>query len=174
MTLTRRLARLRVPLGFGFGVLCVWLARPSPSTWIAGAIVALGGEAIRIWAAGHLEKNLGVTTTGPYRWTRHPLYVGSTVMGAGLVIAAARVDVAALVALYLVTTFTAAVRTEERFLEERFGERYVRYRNGEADADSRRFSWARALGNREYRALLGLTVVMGLLAWKAWAAAPPV
>ena len=72
----RRLARLRVPLGFVIGTLVLWLARPTWSLLAFGTVLAVAGESVRVWAAGHLEKSREVTRSGPYRWFRHPLYVG--------------------------------------------------------------------------------------------------
>jgi protein-S-isoprenylcysteine O-methyltransferase Ste14 len=167
MTVARRLARWRVPLGFVFGALAFGLALPTPDSLAAGGVVALLGEALRLWAAGHLEKSREVTTSGPYRWTRHPLYVGSSLLGVGLAIASRRWEVAALVGLYLATTLTAAVRSEETFLSSRFGEAYAQYREGRLPVADRRFSWRRAMSNREYRAAGGLVLVFLLLAWKA-------
>ena len=82
-----RLARFRVCLGFVFGALVLWLSEPTARTVTAGALVGGVGEAIRIWAAGHLHKSREVTASGPYRWFSHPLYLGSSVMGLGLAIA---------------------------------------------------------------------------------------
>ncbi len=162
-----RLAQLRVPLGFLLGLVCLWLARPTARSLAVGLPIALAGEAFRIWAAGHLEKSREVTRSGPYRFTSHPLYVGSVVMGIGLAVGAASVPVALLVAAYLVATLSAAMRTEERWLEQRFGAEYRAYRSGQADAVRRRFSLARLRENREQRAVLGLLVVFALLALRA-------
>ncbi|MEO8257244.1 MAG: isoprenylcysteine carboxylmethyltransferase family protein [Acidobacteriota bacterium] len=167
-----RLARLRVALGFASGALVLWLAEPTAGSVMAGGAVACLGESLRIWAAGHLRKSREVTSSGPYRWTAHPLYVGSSVMGAGLAIASARAIVAALIAVYLIVTLTVAARTEEGFLRRTFGDSYDRYRSGDAAANrsgdpDRRFSLAQARANHEYRALIGLAVAMLLLAWKA-------
>jgi hypothetical protein len=170
MMLTQSLARLRVPLGFLFGALALWLAQPTPATLVAGGVVAVTGEALRVWAAGHLEKSREVTSSGPYRLTRHPLYAGSSLMGVGLTIASARWEVAVLVAVYLVATLTAAIRSEEAFLRAAFGDAYDRYREGRLAAAPRRFSWHRARANREYRAVFGLLGVMVFLAWKTWRA----
>jgi hypothetical protein len=128
------LARRRVPLGFVFGALVLWLARPT-------------------------------------RWFAHPLYVGSSVMGAGLAVASRRVTVAALVAIYLIATLTAAIGSEEAFLRRRFGDRYDLYRRasvrGPAEAGARRsFSLQQAIANREHRAAIGLVVALLLLLWK--------
>ena len=167
MTLLRRIARLRVTLGFVFGILAIWLAEPTRASLIAGASVAFVGEAIRVWAAGHLEKGREVTTSGPYRFTRHPLYLGSTLIGVGLGVASASPVVAVMVIAYLTVTLTAAVRTEEAHLTDKFGAAYPAYRAGRADGVTRRFSPARAVRNREYRALLGLLLVLVVFAWKA-------
>jgi protein-S-isoprenylcysteine O-methyltransferase Ste14 len=158
-----RLARLRVPLGFLFGAIVVWFARPTPRSVVLGGAIAIIGEALRVWAAGHLEKGREVTSSGPYRFVRHPLYVGSTLMGIGLAIAAASLVVAVLVSVYLVTFVTAAVRTEEAFLRSRFGDAYDRYASGHVA--SRHFRLSRAIANREYRAVVGLTFVLAWLAW---------
>ena len=168
MTVLRRIARLRVPIGFLSGAVVLWLAHPTLRTLTVGAIVAAAGEAIRVWAAGHLEKGREVTTTGPYTLTRHPLYVGSTIIGIGLSIACASVAVGALVLTYLAVTLTAAIRTEEAHLTEKFGEAYPDYRAGRVATTARTFSFARAMRNREYRAILGLLVAIAALVLKTW------
>lgn len=162
-----RIARLRVTIGFIAAIAVLWLAHPSGRSLVAGAIVAIAGEAIRIWAAGHLEKGREVTTSGPYAFTRHPLYLGSTIIGIGLAIASASVLVAVLVLGYLAITLTAAIATEEAHLTEKFGAAYPDYRDGRRAGEWRRFSFARAMRNREYRAIAGLLIVMAFLAWKA-------
>ncbi len=163
--IARRLARLRVPLGFVFAVFVFALARPTRATLIGGAVVAAVGEAIRFWAAGHLEKGREVTSSGPYRWTRHPLYAGSTIIGIGLAIACNSVVVAALVVFYLAATLTAAIHSEDVWLRATFGPAYEAYRAGHTV--SRSFSLERALGrNREYRTISGLVAAVVLLALK--------
>ena len=166
--LTRRLARWRVNLGYVLGVLALWLASPTPRSLAIGAAIGAMGEALRIWAAGHLEKGREVTSTGPYAITRHPLYVGSSIMGAGLAIGAHSVAVAVMVGIYLAVTITAAIRSEEAHLTDKFGGDYPAYRSGAAAPGKRRFSVERALRNREYRALAGLALVLALLAVKCY------
>jgi protein-S-isoprenylcysteine O-methyltransferase Ste14 len=167
MNLLRRIARLRVTIGFAAGLAAIWLAHPTRASLVPGAAVALAGEAIRIWAAGHLEKGREVTISGPYAFTRHPLYLGSTLIGVGLGYASASLVVAILVLAYLVITLTAAVRTEEAHLTEKFGAAYPAYRAGQAAGNRRLFSVERAVRNREYRAMLGLLLVLAVFAWKA-------
>src|SRR5438874_9870346 len=82
-----RLARWRVTLGFACGALVLWLAKPTGRSIAAGVSIAFAGELIRIWAAGHLIKSRELTSSGPYRWFAHPLYLGSSVIGIGLAVA---------------------------------------------------------------------------------------
>ena len=172
-TLIGVLARMRVALGFVFGVLVLILAQPTGRSLLVGMSIAACGEAFRIWAAGHLHKAREVTASGPYRWVPHPLYVGSSVMGLGLAIACASVPVAVLIAVYLVTTLTAAIKSEETFLRRTFGDQYDLYRSGVAakrrdrGSAQRRFSMCQAIANREHRAVLGFVIALLLLIWKA-------
>jgi protein-S-isoprenylcysteine O-methyltransferase Ste14 len=161
------LARLRVPLGFVFGAVTLVLAQPTWRSLAAGAGVAAVGEAVRIWAAGHLEKSREVTRSGPYRYVRHPLYVGSSIMAAGLAIGANSWIVTGLIAVHMTATILAAVRQEEAFLRARFGDEYDAYASRRAPAMARRFSLERAWRNREYRAVAGLAIALALLALKA-------
>ena len=160
-------ARLRVALGFACGVLVFWLARPTATTILAGLAVAVAGEWFRVWAAGHLNKSREITNSGPYRFVAHPLYVGSSVIGAGLASASGRAAAASIVAVYLAITLTAAIRSEEAFLRRVFGDQYEEYRHTGVVDTQRRFSLARAMANREYRAVVGLGVSVLLLVWKA-------
>src|SRR5687767_4338109 len=110
------LARRRVSLGFVAAIVALILAQPTWASWRLGLLVALVGEAVRVWAAGHLEKSREVTRSGPYRWMRHPLYVGSSILALGIVIAARHPVVTIVAIVYMASTLTAAVRTEEAFL----------------------------------------------------------
>ena len=167
------LARRRVTLGFAFAALVLWLAEPTVLTIGVGAAIAAAGEALRIWAAGHLSKAREVTSSGPYRWLGHPLYVGSSIMGVGLAIACANLAGVVLIAVYLATTLTAAIRSEEAYLRRAFGEQYELYKQGLAakraspGAATRRFSLRQVIANREHRAIVGLVVAILLLALKA-------
>ena len=164
--IVRGLARYRVRLGFVAAVAAFWLARPTVRSLTAGAAIAVAGEGIRIWAAGHLEKGREVTASGPYRLSRHPLYLGSAIIGVGFAVASASLSAAVLVALYLLLTYGAAIRSEEAHLTEKFGTAYPEYVGGRSSIANRRFSLERVMRNREYRAVGGLLLVLALLAWK--------
>jgi protein-S-isoprenylcysteine O-methyltransferase Ste14 len=163
-TILMVLARRRVALGFVATLAALLLARPTWASWVIGLLVSLVGEAIRMWAAGHIEKDREVTTSGPYRWTRHPLYVGSSVMALGVAIATRSWMVAALATLYMATTIGAAVATEEARLRVAFGDTYDKYARSEVPGLARAFSWERAMRNREYRAASGVVGGFAILA----------
>jgi len=158
------LARRRVALGAVMALAALVLARPTWNSWYAGLAVAVIGEGVRVWAAGHLEKSREVTTSGPYRWMRHPLYVGSSILALGIVIAARSYVLGALAVLYIGTTIPAAIRSEEAFLRRTFGDSYDRYARAEHADVARHFSVERAVRNKEYRAVLGTVVGFALLA----------
>jgi protein-S-isoprenylcysteine O-methyltransferase Ste14 len=155
-----------VALGFMTAAVALAMAQPTWSSWRAGLLVAVAGEGLRMWAAGHLEKSREVTRSGPYRWTRHPLYAGSVLMATGVVIASRSALVALGAALYLGATIPAAIRMEEAFLRRTFGDAYDRYQRSEGEHVARRFSVRRAMRNREYRAVAGLVGGFALLALK--------
>ena len=162
------LARWRVPLGFLAAVIVMVDASPTWSSWRAGIVVAGVGEVFRVWAAGHLIKSQEVTRSGPYRWTRHPLYVGSALIATGLALATASVVSAVCITVYMVATTGAAIVSEEAFLSERFGDAYRQYRASGGTPMERAFSLKRAYANREHRAVIGLVMGCALLALKVW------
>lgn len=162
--MTQLLARWRVFLGFVFAALTLWIATPTRASFMIGALVATLGELLRVWAAGHLEKSTEVTRSGPYRFVRHPLYSGSTLIGIGFAVAAHHWMVAAVVVLYLALTLTSAMVSEEAHLRDKFGDAYDAYVEKRADPMTRRFSWARALRNREHHTMMGLAAAF-LVLW---------
>jgi hypothetical protein len=162
-----RLARLRTRLGLVFGAAAFWFAQPTLRSIAIGSAIAALGEALRIWAAGHLHKSREVTASGPYRWFSHPLYAGSSVLGVGPAVASANIVTTTLIAIYLAVTIAAAVRTEEAFLRRQFGDAYQKYKSGDAAGPPRRFRLERAIANGEHRTLIGIAAAVLLLVLKA-------
>lgn len=161
------LARWRVPLGFLCAVAFVYLARPTNRSLAIGGAIAVLGEMVRFWAAGHLEKGLEVTQSGPYRLTRHPLYMGSAIIALGAAVASARVSAMLLVAVYVAATIGSAIRHEEASMRAAFGDQYDAYAQSRAVPVARPFSFARAIKNKEHHAVAGLLAVAAILAAKA-------
>jgi len=169
--------RMRVPLGFVFGALVLWLAPryTTPQTLVVGAVIALIGVLIRAWSTGHIVKNQKLTTTGPYAHTRNPLYLGSFLLALGFAIAAHWVAVLLVVAFW-VAVYGPTIARERDFLRSLYGDSYTEYEAnvpaflprltawaGPVGADrSGGFSVALYLRHKEWQAGLGFLTV---LAW---------
>ena len=167
--------RVRVPLGFLFAVFYFWLARPSWRSLMAGAIVVVPGLLIRALASGHVRKNESLATSGPYGYTRNPLYLGSLVMGLGFAVAARSWWVGVVLVAMFVVVYLPVIRDEEAFLRRRFPEfeEYARRvprmlprftpHPGASSEGSAGFSLELYLKHREYNALLGVLGMMAAL-----------
>ncbi|EMS97418.1 isoprenylcysteine carboxyl methyltransferase [Agrobacterium tumefaciens str. Cherry 2E-2-2] len=69
-----------------------------------------------------------IATTGPYRWTRNPMYLGMALIYAGLAIGFDGPIAFALLPLVLIAIQTQVIVREERYLEAKFGDEYRRYK----------------------------------------------
>src|SRR6266481_7545441 len=119
--------RWRVPMGFVCAGLFVVLAKPRWPTLFAGGAVSIIGIALRAWAAGHIRKNDALATSGPYAYTRNPLYLGSFLLGLGFTIAAARWELALVFVALFFGIYFPVMRVEASTLAQLFGERSQRY-----------------------------------------------
>jgi protein-S-isoprenylcysteine O-methyltransferase Ste14 len=119
--------RWRVPLGFVCAAIFLLLATPRPLTLIVGGVIALFGLGIRAWASGHIRKNVTLANSGPYAFTRNPLYLGSFLLGLGFTIAAGRWVLSVLFGALLLGIYLPVMRVEANDLEKVFGEEYRRY-----------------------------------------------
>src|SRR5579863_992624 len=114
--------RIRVPLSFLFAMVYFWLARPTWLSMALGLIAVAPGLLVRALASGHVRKNEALATSGPYAYTRNPLYLGSLLIGVGFAVAARSWWVGiALVAMFF-AIYLPVIRGEEKFLRERFPE----------------------------------------------------
>src|SRR5579864_2347329 len=111
--------RIRVPLGFAFALLYFWLALPT-WRWLAlGTILIVPGLLIRALASGHVRKNEALATSGPYGYTRNPLYLGSLLIGVGFAIASRSWWVGVVLVLMLFVIYVPVIRDEEKFLRQK-------------------------------------------------------
>jgi protein-S-isoprenylcysteine O-methyltransferase Ste14 len=171
--------RWRVPLGFLCAALFILFARPRPVTLVAGAAVSLIGVLLRAWASGHIRKNDALAISGPYAYTRNPLYLGSFILGLGFTIGAGRWWLGILFALLFLGIYLPVMSVESATLAQLFGQsfqeyakevplffpRFTSYRNGPTRMG---FDRGLYLRYREYRAALGLLIAWGLLVFKAF------
>ncbi len=118
----RTAKRIRVPLGFAFAAVFLLLARPSPRSLTGSLLLVLPGLALRAYASGYVRKNSELTVSGPYAWTRNPLYFGSTLIAFGFALAARSWLLAALLACLFATIYIPVIRGEEQYLRNHFAE----------------------------------------------------
>jgi protein-S-isoprenylcysteine O-methyltransferase Ste14 len=168
-----------VPLGFLCAALFILFAQPRPETLAVGAPVSLVGLLLRAWGSGHLRKNDALATSGPYAYTRNPLYLGSFIMGLGFTIASGRWWLGVLFVALFLGIYLPVMRVESATLAQLFGEsfqayaravpvflpRITAYRTGQARIA---FDQSLYLRYREYRAALGLMIAWGFLVFKAY------
>jgi protein-S-isoprenylcysteine O-methyltransferase Ste14 len=170
--------RIRVPLGFVFAVVYFWLARPTWRFMALGAILVVLGLVIRALASGHVRKNESLATSGPYAYTRNPLYLGSLLMGLGFAVAARSWWVGLILVVMFFAIYVPVIRGEETFLRKTFPEfeeyarqvprmlpRLTAHSTSESGA-SAGFSLELYLKHREYNALLGAVAMMTVLVVK--------
>jgi protein-S-isoprenylcysteine O-methyltransferase Ste14 len=173
---------MRVPLGFLFAAAYLWFARPLWSWVVAGCVLVIAGLAIRAAASGHIRKNRELATTGPYAYTRNPLYLGSVLIAAGFVVAARNPWIAIAALLMFIVIYLPVIKAEETYLRSTFPgysdyaahvprllPRLVAWRPQRAVATAEAepgFSRDLYRKHREYQAALGSVLMLGALILK--------
>lgn len=168
--------RIRVPLGFAFAIFYFWTARPTWRSLILGAVLIVPGLLIRALASGHVRKNEALATSGPYAYTRNPLYLGSLLIGIGFALASRSAWIVIVLVVIFFAIYVPVIRSEETFLREKFPE-FADYAKKVPRMLPRitpafrvgvggRFSFGLYLKHREYNALLGSAVLIVAMAIK--------
>jgi protein-S-isoprenylcysteine O-methyltransferase Ste14 len=163
--------RIRIPLGFLSAIGFVWLARPTRTSLIAGPLVMIPGLLLRGLASGHVQKDKQLTTSGPYAYTRNPLYLGSLMMAAGFAVAAGSWWIVAMMVVMFALIYVPVIAGEEGYLRQTFPEyadyarhvprmfpRLTPYGNQQSAYSSARY-WK----HREYEASVGCAVMLAIL-----------
>lgn len=169
-------ARWRVPMGFALGAAYLIFSRPTFKLLASGGLLALAGVLLRALAAGYLTKNQGLTSSGPYAYTRNPLYLGSLLMGLGFALAGGSWVLGAAFLVFFPAIYWPVMHREAEGLRRMFGEAYEQYarevplfapRLSSVRRGNEKFMWQRYRRNREYEAALGYLLALVFLALKA-------
>lgn len=176
---SRMATRMRVPLGFAFAAGYLWFARPAWAWIAAGCVPIVAGILVRAAASGHIRKNRELTITGPYAYTRNPLYLGSVLIAVGFVIAARNPWIAVAALAMFAMIYVPVIRAEEKYLASlfpgyteyathvpRLWPRLRPYRSAAAENDGSSFSRELYLKHREYNAAAGSALMIGALILK--------
>lgn len=173
----RLLQRLRVPLGFLFAIVFLIFAKPLPITVLIGGIIAISGLLIRAWSSGHIRKNQNLAVSGPYSFTRNPLYLGSFLLVLGFCVASSVWWLGLIFIILFLSIYLPVMRVESEDLTRLFGEDYAEYARNVPlffprltawKKSSEKFDFQLYLRYREYRAALGFIFTLCVLAVKAF------
>jgi protein-S-isoprenylcysteine O-methyltransferase Ste14 len=159
----------------------LWFSSPSFGVLATGALVVALGLGMRAWAAGTIRKDEALTTTGPYAFTRNPLYLGSLFIGVGVAVAGGHWVWPAVFLIFYTVVYSRTIASEGRRLGKRFPDLYATYSSevpsflprvtpyrasGVASDPSSGFRWSQYRRNREWEASLGALATFGFLAAK--------
>jgi protein-S-isoprenylcysteine O-methyltransferase Ste14 len=159
-------------VGYPVGIAAFWFARPQPKSFCFGVGIAAVGLLVRGSAAGHLRKHKRLAISGPYAYTRNPLYLGSMLLAAGFSVASHSWISTTLLAAYIIAFYPVVIRREQTELKTLYGDAFDEYasrvpavwpRMFPAKSSGEHFSWALYRQNREYEAAIGLAVAMAIL-----------
>lgn len=179
--------RVRVPLGFVTAIVFFVFARPEVRFLGWSLLPVLAGLWLRGYAAGYVKKNAELTQTGPYAYTRNPLYLGSMLIAFGFALAAGRIWLGVLLLGLFLAIYWPVILSEEAYLRSAFNgfDSYAqavprllprltpaRVRSGQT-ATAGRFSAERYRHHREYNALMGAAALYAALAVRLWLAHRP-
>ena len=171
MSWARVARRIRVPVSFALAVVYLWQAHPTARSIAVGSAIAFCGLALRALASGHVRKDRQLTTTGPYAYTRNPLYLGSLVVVVGFAVAGWNPWLAAGALLLFFLIYLPTIRNEEEYLRQSFPgfEEYARQvprllprLRAEKPAGGG-FSRELYLQHREYNAIIGAAAMLAAL-----------
>ncbi len=171
------LQKFRVPLGFLFGITFMIFSRPTPRLMLIGGLIAITGLAIRAWSAGHIRKNRELAISGPYRYTRNPLYFGSFLLGLGFSIASGVWWIVLLFVILYLGIYLPVMSVEAEELTDLFGDDFQSYADKVAlfipwrsmiEPSEKRFELELYLRYREYQAFLGSIFAWTVLGLKAY------
>jgi len=169
--------RVRVTSGYIFAIIFIYFCRPTAELLLIGSAVAFVGLLIRAWACGHLRKVAELDISGPYAYTRNPLYLGSFLITIGFAVASGVWWLAALSTIFFLGIYLPVMNVEKSELEEVLGDEYIAYirdvpafvpRVTAARSSDRRFDFQLYLKNGEYSAALGVAATVLILVLKAY------
>ena len=169
----------------------IYFSEPTPLSLAVGIIFIVAGQAVRVWAAGHLVKNKRLTTTGPYAYVKNPLYLGAITIVIGFCIVGMppwnltlsftdpRVWLYVIfIAAFFLYYMPRKMKIEGDRLRAIYGEDYTRYDKNVPDmlprltpfrsGDTTRWTWGQSVDNSEHGTIMSLGVGLGLMMLRTW------
>jgi protein-S-isoprenylcysteine O-methyltransferase Ste14 len=169
--------RIRVPCGFLFAAFYLWRARPTYVSLAWSLLLVVPGLLLRAYASGYVKKNAELAVTGPYAYTRNPLYLGSMLMAFGFAAASRSLGITVLLTVLFLLIYAPTIYSEEQFLRSTFPafDSYAkrvprllpRLTPARMEGDGS-FSGTLYRQHREYNSILGVCAVYAVLLAALW------
>lgn len=168
--LFKRWFKLRFAILYPFGIFILLYAVPDDSSLRLGISFSLSGLFLRIWANGYAIKLSKLTTSGPYAFVRHPLYLGTMLIALGFVIMLKLHFIGILLLVIMAAIYWRTIEKEEAMLEEKFKDRYAAYKKkvpaivptlfGYKEGEKWSFSFRRFIQSQEYKLFIWMIVLV--------------
>jgi protein-S-isoprenylcysteine O-methyltransferase Ste14 len=173
------LTKLRVPVGWVYFILIGIVGNvKNINYFIGGLILIFVGEFIRTLSSGVIKKNETICSQGCYGIIRHPLYFGSCLIGLGFALLVNNPIVWIYLGVFFILTYVAAIKSEEEYLLNKFGNAYIKYQkkvpcffpllNDILGNYKHNFSFHQFKKNKEYKNWIIIVVVLSILAFKIY------
>lgn len=172
----RIIYKWRVRSGFLGIILAVILSQPNPYSILGGTIITLAGLMMRTWACGYLRKEKELTISGPYRYTRNPLYFGNLILGIGIVVGSYSLWMLFIFSVYFLVFYPVVISQEKSRLKDLFPKEYEEFGQKvplffpslkpSIPSMGSTFSWKLYRRNRESRALYGAIIFWTIIVGK--------
>src|ERR1700735_5877016 len=169
--------RIRVPTGFLFAAFYLWRARPSATSLAWSLLLVVPGLLLRAYASGYVKKNAELAVTGPYAYTRNPLYLGSMLMAFGFAAASRSLGITVLLTVLFLIIYAPTIYSEEQFLRSTFPDfdsyakrvpRLLPRLTPARMEGGGSFSGTLYRQHREYNSILGVCAVYAVLLATLW------
>lgn len=162
--------KLRFAIMYPFGIFVIIFANSDDKSIMTGIWFILAGLFIRLWANGYAIKMEKLTTSGPYAFVRHPLYLGTILLVIGFTIMLKIYYVGALFIIFGVFVYRRTIKKEEAMLEDKFKNVYLDYKKSVPaiiptvfpykKGEKWGFSFKRLIKNHEYKLLIWMIILV--------------
>ena len=157
-------------------LIVIFMAAPTTTSLCLGSIIVILGEMGRTWALGYIDKDAALATTGPYAFTRNPLYVFNTTMFIGFCVMGNNLIAALIASVLFLWIYVVVIKIEANRMVDLFGESYTEWSKHVPlfiprltpwkDRAKKAYSFALMLGHKEpkhwFGTLVGLSIFYGI------------
>ena len=175
-----RYKKLRLWMMYPIFVIYPFVARVTPFSYMVGFELVLVALIIRFWASGHISKSHVLATSGPYAFTRNPLYIGNFILGLGISVIANNIWLLIYYIIVFIFLYIGTIKDEEVFMKERFGQAFNDYVAGVPaffpswrpykKAEKKKFDIKQSFKNGEFIRICGFLILLIFidLWWSLW------